>query len=94
MRIGLGIFHHDPFGFLFTATKFRASLEHFIYNTTRVIGGLEVDIEIAPDCLNVTDAIHASDLRLYLLGDFLGLLRHWDFFPFAGARLVGGGLEK
>ena len=29
-----------------------------------------------------------------LLGDFLGLLRHWDIVPFAEFRFVGGGLEK
>jgi hypothetical protein len=68
--------------------------EHFVHCSTRVIGRLVVDVEIALDRLEMTDPFHASDLTFDLLGDFLSPLRHWDLVPFARARFVRRSLEE
>ena len=86
MCIRLGIFHHDALIFWRASPKVRARGEHFIHNSTSIFGCLKVKIQITFDCFNAADPLHAPDISLDLLGNFLGPLRNRKFFPFSRAQ--------
>src|SRR5574341_2389784 len=94
MGIRLSVFDHDPLIFWRAPPNVRARGEHFIHYSMGIFRCHKIKIEIASDRFNAADALYASNLALDLLGNFLGSLRHRNFFPFASPRFVRRSLEE
>src|ERR1044071_4574666 len=87
MRIGLRVFHHDPFGFSRATPEVRLRGEHLLHDAPRVFRGFKIEIDVSLYRFHAANAGHLPDLRFDLFSDLLSALRYGKFLALTRSAL-------